>query len=140
MKNIITKLSLVVSVISLLVVGFFAVQLHDQKNQLREVKQEVVNRSNVVDPRERAWALQNIWVFDNQAQKYILTHISKDESKVLRNKLLKNQSGLIAQKSITDAVVPFIYIKNNKISYDKLTSKGTGALQLQRVQTDLTYK
>ncbi|TOY74743.1 hypothetical protein DIS16_12135 [Levilactobacillus brevis] len=66
MKNIITKLSLVVSVISLLVVGFFAVQLHDQKNQLREVKQEVDDNTNVVDPRERAWALQNIWVFDNQ--------------------------------------------------------------------------
>ncbi|MFB8506876.1 hypothetical protein ACFC4I_14385 [Enterococcus durans] len=140
MKNSITKVSLVVSIISLLVVGFLALQMHEQVITLQNVQQQVDDNTNVTDPRQTSWALQNIWVFDNQTHKYVLTHISKGNSKALRDKLLKNQSGMLTQVSITHPVVPFIYVKNNKISYDKLTTKGMNSPQLQRVHTNLTYK
>ena len=86
MKNSITKVSLVVSIISLLVVGFLALQMHEQVSTLQNVQQQVDDNTNVTDPRQTSWALQNIWVFDNQTHKYVLTHISKGNSKALRDK------------------------------------------------------
>lgn len=52
MKNSITKVSLVVSIISLLVVGFLALQMHEQVSKLQNVQQQVDDNTNVTDPRQ----------------------------------------------------------------------------------------